>query len=632
MEHAIVDIVSPLSAGSVAHAGRRRRRWLAPALILLVVAGGLSWWATRGLRASASAERAIGQMRARLEARLEQLGAVPLSVSPDRRLAVIGRRLDTGQQLQLVRVADGNVLGRALLEAPGEFTWRTAGDRLAFTALDAGQGGVYLWDGAGAPRAVETWSGGEAATHLAWDARGEELAFVRPESGPSPGRLVRLVTADGGGLRTLVTTTDVRGLAWLASAPHPARPGESGPAARLAVVAPPLCRDGVAVLGAPTAALDRAGGGAVRCLAIGKDAEVKHVASDARAEHLLVTGRPHGAQFFSLFELDVGTGAVRALAAPDGDVELPSYITGGGYLYHVERGGQSTLQLVQRGRTSSPLGEGRSRLLGFSADGATAFVSHLGLTRAPQLLELSLEDGRTSPLLLPGAASQAGTAVRPEPLVIEGGANLQLHDFLWRSPHAPGRRKLVVEVAAHGAPPDPTFRVPRALLIDEGFDVLLASYRGVTGFGADFADDGNPWSAAEDLGRTVQYAVERLGYRPADIAILAAGHAATLVTLAATLAPDHLRQMLLINPAPTTCTAKASTVTGRRVTLVYGEGSARSLAETEFFATSWLGAGSVSPPSGRVRRLDGATLRSASPAAMAAITEEIARLLLPAPG
>src|SRR4051794_37140343 len=118
MEHAIVDIVSPLSAGSVAHAGRRRRRWLAPALILLVVAGGLSWWATRGLRASASAERAIGQMRARLEARLEQLGAVPLSVSPDRQLAVIGRRLDTGQQLQLVRVADGNVLGRALLEAP----------------------------------------------------------------------------------------------------------------------------------------------------------------------------------------------------------------------------------------------------------------------------------------------------------------------------------------------------------------------------------------------------------------------------------------------------------------------------------------------------------------------------------
>ena len=174
----------------------------------------------------------------------------------------------------------------------------------------------------------------------------------------------------------------------------------------------------------------------------------------------------------------------------------------------------------------------------------------------------------------------------------------------------------------------PTFRLPRDLLVQEGFDVLLAVYRGVTGFGAKFADTSDPLIQADDLGLSLRYAVERLGYRPSDIVVLAAGRAATLVAIAATSVPDHLRQMVLLDPIATTCETQRPTVAGRRVTLIHGEGGLRSLGETEFLATTWLGPGALEPPAGRVRLLDNASLRRVSPAAVSAMTEEIARLLL----
>jgi hypothetical protein len=598
-----------------------------PALIAAVAGAGLlSWRATRAGRAAAATERAIERIHARLTAELARLGAVPMSVSPDRQLAVMGRRLDEGYGMELVRLSDRRVLSAAAVDAPADLVWRPSGDLLAFSALDAGTGAVYLWGTRGeGPRAVDSWSGGEAAAHLVWDDRGDQLAFVRPEGEQSQRRLIRAVTWDGRGGRTLAVTTDVRGLDWTSSAP----------AAQLAVIAPPLCRDGIALLAAGKDDARGATNATVRCLSLGQDAELKDVAHDPHSGRLLFCRRARGAQFFSLSELDPGSGSVRTLAAPEGDVESPAY-TAGGYLYHLERAGQSALWLDHRGHGFSPFAQGRTRLLGLSADRATAIVSHVGLITSPQVAEVSVPDGRTRPLLTSGPVGGPANAVSPEILVIDAASGaapgVQLRDFWWRAPRPPARRKLVIEVATQAAPPDPTFRLPRHILIEEGFDVLQASFRGVPGFGAAFAEIRDPSSQAQDLAVTVRHVVERLGYRPAEIVVLAAGDAATLVAMAATLVPEHLQQMVLLNPARATCEAGSSRpVSRRRVTLIYGEGSTRSLAETEFSIAGWLGPGAIAPPAGRVRSVSLASLRRASPGAVWTITEEIARLLLTPP-
>jgi dipeptidyl aminopeptidase/acylaminoacyl peptidase len=597
------------------------RRWMMLVLVVAVAGGGVLYrWATRDRRAAAAAERAIEQLRVRVTARLAQMGSVPMTVSPDRQLAVVRRRLDAGHRIELVRMTDGRVLGSASLDAPGEFTWGPASDLFAFSALAAGKGAVHVWNAKqGSPRVVETWPGSQTATHLAWDGTGEQLAYVRPEGGQSSRHLIRTVTRDGSEPRTLVAAAEVRGLAWTASSP----------AAQLAVVAPALCRDGIAMIGGRGNQGDQKAAAAVRCLSLGQDAELKHVAHDDRTGRLLVARRAGGAPFFSLAELDPATGQVRTLASPDGDVERPAY-TEGGYLYHVDRGGQSTLQLARSGHTASPFAEGRTRVLAFGADRASAVVSFAGLTSPIQLFEVSLADGHTRPLVVPGMVDGANSGARPQPLLIDGAAaGVQLRDHWWRAPRPSRPRKLVVEVAAHGTSPDPTFRAPRNILVDEGFDVLLASYRGVSGFGAAFAEVSDPLTQAEDVAQTVRHAVERMGYRPADIVVLGAGHAATLVAIAATLAPEHLRRMVLLNPAATTCAARSTgTVAGRQVTLIHGEGSGRSLAETEFALSDLLGPGAIAPPAGRVRSVDNGTLLPASPAGASAITEEIARLLL----
>jgi dipeptidyl aminopeptidase/acylaminoacyl peptidase len=602
----------------------RVRRWLAPALIVVVAGGSaMSWWSTRGRRAAAATERSVEQLGVQVTTRLTQMGAVPLTVSPDRQLAVVGRRLDTGHRLELVRMSDGRLLSNVSVDGPSELTWGPASDVFAFSALQAGKGAVYVWSPTrGSPRAVETWPGSQTATHLTWDAKGERLAFVRPEADQSSRRLIRTLTRDGSGPRTLVATTDVRGLVWTASSP----------AAQLAAVAPALCRAGIAMIGGRGQNADQDAGAAVRCLSVGQDAQLEHLAHDPRTGRLLVSRRAGGAQFFSLAELDPATGSVRTLAEPDGDVQRPVY-TERGYLYHVDRSGQSMLQLAQPGHTSSPFGEGRTRMLSLSADRTTAVVSLASLTRAVQLFEVSLPDGRTRPLVVPGVVDGANRGVRPELLVIDGAtAGVQIRDYWWRAPRPSQPRKLVVEVAAQGTSPDPTFRVPRNILLDQGFDVLLAAYRGVTGFGAAFAEVSDPLTQAEDVALSVRHAVERLGYRPADIVVLGAGPAATLAAMAATLAPQQLRRMVLVNPAATTCAAGSiAKVSGRQVTLIHGEGSGRSLAETEFALSALLGSGAVAPPAGRVRPVDNEILKRASPAAARAIAEEVARLLLAAP-
>ena len=177
------------------------------------------------------------------------------------------------------------------------------------------------------------------------------------------------------------------------------------------------------------------------------------MAHDARTGRLLVSTRPRGAAFFGLSELDPSTGSLRTLAAPDGDVAWPAY-TSRGYLYQVERSGQSMLQLGPGGRGSAALAEGRTRLLGLSPDGATAVVWHASLGTAAELLELSLDSGQTRPLLA-GAPSGSALAVKPEVVVIaHPQAGVELRDFLWRLPRPAEHRKLVVEVAPQGEPPD----------------------------------------------------------------------------------------------------------------------------------------------------------------------------------
>jgi hypothetical protein len=617
----------PAAAASPSPPGARRRRWLLGSVATSMALGaGLFGWATRDQRSVAATDRAVAQIRDRLSSRLAAMDAVPLSVSPDRRLAVVGRRRDDGYQLELLRVSDRKVLRTALLETPSELVWRPQSDVLALSAPSGSTAALYLWGASEeSPRVVETWLSPEPAAHLAWDAAGSRLAFVRPEGGPSQLRLARAMDLSGGA-RTLASTDDIRGLAWVAGSAQ----------AGLAIVAPTICR-GIAVVAVSARAANSesvrtaAASAPMQCLALRAGQEPRHVAHDPRSNRFLISARPQGGQFFQLLELDAGAGTEEVLAAPDGDVASPSY-TATGYLYQVERSGHATV-LVGPGRVvPAPLGGGRSRLLSLSADGSTALFWHAGTTRPPEVIEVPLVGGAAPRTLFAAALRDPFTGIEPE-LVTIGDAKegVELRDFLWRSPRSAQPRKLVIEVAAQGEQPDPTFRLPRDQLLQEGFDVLLAVHRGVTGFGAKFAEPVEPTAQAGDLSLSLRHTVEGLGYRAENIVVLAAGRAATLVAMAANTVPNHLRHMLLIDPAATTCESQHPKVAGRRLTLFHAKGGPRTLGETELLAASWLGQSAVEPPFGRVKQLDLASMRRGAPVALSAITEELARLLLVPP-
>jgi dipeptidyl aminopeptidase/acylaminoacyl peptidase len=284
-----------------------------------------------------------------------------------------------------------------------------------------------------------------------------------------------------------------------------------------------------------------------RPIPLAERGEVRQVSFRPDGRAVAATLRRDDGEYFSLLEVDLLSGQHTVVAELPGDVSEPRYLDSSELLFRVNSGGDVVLMRSRTGRPGAhPVGPNRGQVTmrGGGAEGGRVFVSHVGRTSPPALLEVST--GK-EPVVVARMVSTWGSPCLD--VEIRSADGLHLPAYLWRSPKEPALGPAVV-VLVHGGPAlqeMPVWDAKVQVLLRAGFHVLSLNYRGSTGYGARFERAGDNGTRALDVLAACDYCVEDVGVARDRVILLGSSYGTALVTAALVAQPECCRAAVLVS-------------------------------------------------------------------------------------
>ncbi len=245
--------------------------------------------------------------------------------------------------------------------------------------------------------------------------------------------------------------------------------------------------------------------------------------------------------------MDLLSGHHTAVAELPGDVSEPRYLDASELLFRVNSGRDVVLMRARTDRQGAlPVGPSRGlvNLRDGTAEEGHVFVSHVGRTSPPSLLDVSAEK---APVVVARTVSTWATPCTD--VTIRAADGLALPANLWRSPRESALGPAVV-VLVHGGPALqelPVWDAKVQVLLRAGVHVLSLNYRGSTGYGARFERAGDDRTRALDVLAACDYCVKDVGVARARVVLLGSSYGTALVTAALAAEPACCRAAVLVS-------------------------------------------------------------------------------------
>ncbi|HEX8454110.1 MAG TPA: prolyl oligopeptidase family serine peptidase [Longimicrobium sp.] len=438
---------------------------------------------------------------------------VPLGTTPDGRRLLMKSAENAAFTLAVLDRATGaTVARRSLGDPPLAATLRPDGDAVAFL-MDRGGDQEYV------PTVMEVRPGtsrplGAPATSipgpLLWSPDGNRLAYLQAGRRSASRRLV--VAEASGSWQALLPDVEPRtGFAW--------SPDGRGLAA--------VRKESGGVVS--VVSLD----GSAREYTVARGAEIHELAWIGEGR-MLATVREAGRQFFSVVDIELGTGSVQRLASGSWDAAELQPLSGGAWAFHANVDSELAPVVCGGGAAACrrlSLPPGSARILGSVRGTDTILVSHRGRITPARVLPVVPDRGDLAPRTGP-----AGAPPQAERIDLRAADGLAVPAYAWRAlrPRA-GARAVVIRV--HGGPAVQAERGwdrTTEYLLRSGIDVVQLNYRGSTGYGASFERaPGGDCARVRDVLAAVAAAEREMGVPRERIVLYGHSYGALLVGKAA---------------------------------------------------------------------------------------------------
>lgn len=271
--------------------------------------------------------------------------------------------------------------------------------------------------------------------------------------------------------------------------------------------------------------VDSHGAGPEIVLPISSGADLSQLSWSPDGASLLVTARPRGEAFFSLFHVPVsGSGAVR-LYSPDCDLSSPLFTPDGTrFLVEANRAGRMEIVLGDL-REAGPreiltAADSSFRMLGLTRDGGSAVVRGGAMNHSPAVATLRLAAGARA---IPAAGQAVVEAAAPRLVQIETGDLHAVPTLIW-APEAAGPPPRGALVLVHGGPhlqELPVLEGRIGVPLARGMVVAIPNYRGSKGYGTDWERVEDADLQAADLWAVIRYLEREYRISPARITLVA---------------------------------------------------------------------------------------------------------------
>jgi len=470
---------------------------------------------------------------------VEQIAAqypTPVSLSPDGSHVLTKTRRGREFEIAVVPTAAGpDVDRRTDHDSQLCLTWRPDSHAVAYLADRAGDRhySLYLWEPFRHERkAIPVPATGTAAPPLRWSPDGKRLMYFAGSG--TVGQLILIDLMDP--LHLSVLLQDARSTCdfeWSPRGDYVAAVSESAPDSIVLInaagVAPRAVRYPVVPAG-----------------------EVRELAWAPDGGYLLATVRRQGEGYFELDQVDLHNRSASLSARADGDILAPRYLNAGTILYEVNETAGVRLYCQRLGQPVRELiGPDRGNIE-LRGDGLSTSVLHRGLNAPPELYALVQEPGGIR--LAHRYAAPRGRAVTiesPETTWIASVDHTLIPIHVWRPSQAHGGSRGVV-VLVHGGPhleEFPIWNETAAILNSRGFDLIAVNYRGSSGFGFAFENQGDDKERARDVEAACDYAIDVLHAEPDHVVLLGSSYGSYVAALLASESRKRLGGVVLLSIA-----------------------------------------------------------------------------------